>query len=343
MTSRHTSNHDEPKPRSRRVRSRRGAFTPAPPTRHLVTLVGLLALLAVAPAGGASPTEKSANFPARIDLLDGFFPEGIENGRGTSFFVGSMVDGAIWRGDLRTGSGAELAAGAPWRASAGIAYEARRNRIWVAGVGPPLNGSADVRVYDALSGALLATYQPTGVGLLNDVAVTKGGDLRHRLEPRAARCDPPSAGWLAPAFRRREALDGRRRLRADGGLQPERDRGRERRPARGAVCGGQALPSRSGHGQRRRDRSRRGYAHLPRPLELLGHTLYVVRPFDNRVTSLGVGLASGVVLGDLTDPSLDIPSTATVAAGRLWAVNLRFTTPPKPTTPYWITQLPLRP
>jgi hypothetical protein len=83
----------------------------------------------------------------------------------------------------------------------------------------------------------------------------------------------------------------------------------------------------------------------PDGLELLGHTLYVVRPFDNRVTviSLGAQLASGVVLGDLTDPSLDIPSTATVAAGRLWAVNLRFTTPNEPSTPYWITQVPLRP
>jgi hypothetical protein len=71
----------------------------------------------------------------------------------------------------------------------------------------------------------------------------------------------------------------------------------------------------------------------------------VVRPIDNRVTviSLRAPLTSGVVLGDLTDPSLDIPSTATVAAGRLWAVNLRFATPPTPTTPYWITQLPLRP
>jgi hypothetical protein len=45
----------------------------------------------------------------------------------------------------------------------------------------------------------------------------------------------------------------------------------------------------------------------------------------------------------LIDPSFDIPSTATVATGRLWAVNLRFTTPSEPTTPYWITQLPLRP
>jgi hypothetical protein len=232
---------------------------------RFVALVGALAFLAVSPAVDASPPGQSRNFPARIDLPNGFFPEGIESGPGTSFFVGSLQDGAIWRGDLRTGSGSVLAAGAPGLASAGIAYEAARDRIWVAGVGPPLHGRADVRVYDASSGAVLATYAPLGVGLLNDVAAEF--DL-----------------------------------------------------------GGVNL----------------GY---PDGLELLGHTLYVVRPFQNRVTvvSLGAQLTGGVVLGDLIDPSFDIPSTATVAAGRLWAVNLRFTTPPEPTTPYWITQLPLRP
>ena len=64
-------------------------------------------------------------------------------------------------------------AGAPGSAAAGIAYEARHDRIWVAGGGPLLVGKGDLRVYDAASGALLATYQPPGVGLLNDVAVTR--------------------------------------------------------------------------------------------------------------------------------------------------------------------------
>ena len=61
------------------------------------------------------------------------------------------------------------------------------------------------------------------------------------------------------------------------------------------------------------------------------------------VVRLGARLASGVVLGEITDPGLDVPTTATVAAGRLWVVNARFGTGPTPTTPYWITQLPLRP
>jgi hypothetical protein len=79
-------------------------------------------------------------------------------------------------------------------------------------------------------------------------------------------------------------------------------------------------------------------------LELQGETLYAVRN-SNLVTvvRLGSQLAAGTVLGDITDPGLDVPTTATVAAGRLWAVNARFGTGPTPDTKYWITQLPLRP
>ena len=341
MTRTHTTNYDEQRPRGRRIRSRRGVFTPAVATPYLVAFVALLALLALSPTAGASP----ANFPARIDLPDGFFPEGIEGGPGTSFFVGSMIDGAIWRGDLRTGSGAVLAAGAPGLASAGIAYEARRDRIWVAGVGPPLNGSSDVRVYDASSGALLAAYQPPGVGLLNDVAVTREAVyVTDSSFPQLVVIPLPHDGSLPPSGAATILPVGGDFVQMEGfnlnGIVAEN---------------GVLLVAQSAAGKLFRvdrdtgdaDEIDLGGATLTYPdgLELLGHTLYVVRPFDNRVTviSLGVGLASGVVLGDLMAPSLDIPSTATVAAGRLWAVNLRFTTPPEPTTPYWITRLPLRP
>jgi hypothetical protein len=202
-----------------------------------------------------------------------------------------------------------------------------------------------VRDYDASSGALLATYQPTGVGLLNDVAVTREAIyVTDSSLPQLVVIPLPQDGSLPPS--------GAARLLTVGGdfVQTEGFN------LNGIVAeNGVLLVAQSAAGKLFRvdpvtgnaDEIDLGGATLTYPdgLELLGHTLYVVRPFDNRVTviSLGVGLASGVVLGDLTDPSLDIPSTATVAAGRLWAVNLRFTTPPKPTTPYWITQLPLRP
>ena len=312
---------------------------------RFVALVAVSAFLALSPAVAASPAGQSGTFPARIDLPNGFFPEGIESGRGTSFFVGSMTDGAIWRGDLRTGSGTVLAPGAPGRASAGIAYEAGRNRIWVAGVGPPLNGSGDVRVYDASSGALLATYQPPGVGLLNDVAVTRNAVyVTDSSFPQLAVIPLPKDGSLPPA-----AAAAILPVSGDFAQTPGFN-------LNGIVAeGGVLLVSQSSTGKLFRVDPATGVAAeldlggvnlgYPDGLELLGHTLYVVRPFQNRVTvvSLGARLTRGVVLGDLTDPSFDIPSTATVAAGRLWAVNLRFTTPPEPTTPYWITQLPLRP
>ena len=38
---------------------------------------------------------------------------------------------------------------------------------------------------------------------------------------------------------------------------------------------------------------------------------------------------------------LDVPTTIALARGSLWAVNARFTTPPTPTTPYWITRVDL--
>jgi hypothetical protein len=79
-------------------------------------------------------------------------------------------------------------------------------------------------------------------------------------------------------------------------------------------------------------------------LELQGSTLFAVRN-SNVVTvvRLGSQLASGTVFGDITDPGLDVSTTGTVAAGRLWVVNARFGTGPAPDTEYWITQLPLRP
>jgi hypothetical protein len=212
-------------------------------------------------------------------------------------------------------------------------------------------GRADVRVYDASSGALLATYQPPGVGLLNDVAVTRNavyvtdsgfpqlvviplardGALP---QPSAATILPVGGDWLqTPGDNPAPDINMNGIVAEDGVLLvAQSSTGKLFRvdPATGVAdeldLGGVNL----------------GY---PDGLELLGHTLYVVRPFQNRVTviTLGARLTGGVVLGDLTDPSLDIPSTATVAAGRLWAVNLRFTTPAEPNTPYWITRLPLRP
>ncbi len=61
-----------------------------------------------------------AAFPQVIQLPKGFQPEGIEVGRGTTFYVGSVANGAIYRGNLRTGAGAILVPGASGESATGI-------------------------------------------------------------------------------------------------------------------------------------------------------------------------------------------------------------------------------
>ena len=138
-----------------------------------VLLAGVLALT----GGGvvaADPGHQDGKdrFPAVIKLPDGFRPEGISIGKGTTFYVGSVGNGAIYRGDLRTGKGDILVDGVPGGFSVGTEVDGR-NRLWVAG-GPTGSGT----VYDADSGEPLKTYQfvtnpAPNQTFINDVVVTK--------------------------------------------------------------------------------------------------------------------------------------------------------------------------
>jgi hypothetical protein len=313
--------------------------------RFVVLFVAVFAFVLAPWPATAAPHE---NFPNQIDLPNGFRPEGIESGRGTSFFVGSLADGAIWRGDLRTGSSKELAPGATTgRVSVGIAYEASRNRLWVAGGGPGLFGTGEVRVYDASSGDLLATFVPPGdVGFLNDVAITQ--DAVYVTD-----------SFIAQLVKIPLPADGS--LPAEGSVKLLPVTGDfEQAPGVANLNGivaksGVLIVAQSNTGKLFRVDPATGVATLINlgnkvtldtvdGLELQGRTLYAVRNTNVvTVVRLDSQLATGTVLGDITDPRLDVSTTGTVAAGRLWVVNARFTTPPTPDTKYWITQLPLRP
>ena len=71
-------------------------------TRLLVAVAAVAVL--VTPAAGAQNA-----FPSRIDLPNGFQPEGITIA-GDTFYVGSIPTGDVYRGSLRTGKGAVLPA-----------------------------------------------------------------------------------------------------------------------------------------------------------------------------------------------------------------------------------------
>jgi sugar lactone lactonase YvrE len=106
----------------------------------------------------------------KIALPNAFAPEGIEIALGHRFYVGSVANGAIYTGDLRTGAGDILVQRAltpNTRGATGIEYD--RGRLWVAGA-----GFGTARVYDASTGTLELEYQlatPPGT-FINDVVVT---------------------------------------------------------------------------------------------------------------------------------------------------------------------------
>jgi sugar lactone lactonase YvrE len=114
----------------------------------------------------------SRPFPDSVPLPDNFSPEGIAVGAGSTFYAGSLVDGDIYRGDLRSGGGAVFIDAPPGREAVGLKVDEPHHRLFVAG---GLTGHG--YVYDTRSGAPLAdiSFGPFGSTFPNDVVVTNGG------------------------------------------------------------------------------------------------------------------------------------------------------------------------
>ncbi len=288
----------------------------------------MTALRIVAAAGVALVVVASAAarpFPEVIPLPTGFQPEGIAVGKGTTFYVGSIPTGEIYRGDLRTGAGAVLVRD-PGRAAIGIDVDGR-DRIFVAG-GP----TGRAFVYDARSGASLASYQlaPGAPTFVNDVVVTQ------------------EAAWFTDSAR---AVLYRVPIAPDGTLAAQSDV--ETVPLTGdfelapgfnangidATPNGKTLvivQSNLGRlytvdaatGEATTIALAGGDVAFGDGILLDGKTLYVVQNRLNRVAvvALAPDLGSGTITGYLTDPALDVPTTIAEHGNRLYAVNARFGT-----------------
>jgi hypothetical protein len=311
----------------------------SPLTRRMGALVGLVLGLSVVLAPAVTAHDKTADLPATIDLPDGFQPEGIESW-GATLYAGSLADGSIWAADARTGTGDYLVEH-PGGVAVGLHLD-RWGRLWVAG-GP----TGTIRVYEARTGDLLQTYTFTGTGFLNDLDISRQAlyatDSMNRqlavvpLGP-FGRLPDPSAAFLMP-------------LTGDFQLQPGFN-------ANGiAARGGWLILVQSNTGLLFRVDPLTGETQQVDTggylvtngdgLDFRGRTLYVVRNFSNLVAVLRVSrdLREATLVGEITaEPGvLSIPTTATTTLGALWVVNARFNVAPTPTTPYWITRLPLTP
>jgi sugar lactone lactonase YvrE len=307
--------------------------------RRRLALVLLVALTLVATVA-AAPVSAHSTFPSRINLPNGWQPEGITAGRGDSVYVGSLANGAIRKVNVRTGASRTLVAGVSGAVAVGVDYDFRNDRLWVAG-----GSTGEVRVYAARTGTLLRTYTFPGSGFLNDLVVTpravyitdsSSHDLKVVPLGRGGRLLPTTAARTLP-------LSGFPVVAGQFN-------------ANGIVwIGGWLIVVNSYTGELFRIDPWTGVASkidlggasvtYGDGLELHGTTLYVVRNQLNKVAvfRLGFRLHSARLLGTITSAGLDVPTTAAFQDGRLWAVNARFTTTPTPATQYWITRLRARP
>ena len=283
---------------------------------------------------------------ADVPLPTGYQPEGITSGFGFDFYAGSVADGRIWKGSLRTGTGSVLVPAVAGRSLRGLYFDGRTQLVWAVG---SQGTSGFVIAVDSRTGAVRRQYDVPGALFLNDLVISRGTvwvtdsqvDRLIGLPLTAAgapatgdyRVVPLSGDWPTPEGLRANGIralpDGNLILNNStaGGLYVVS-------PVTGVatsvpVRGAEAVVSGDG-------------------LVLRGSVLYNVR--GNGASAVQVidlvrkaGTWYATVRGDITDPTLDVPSTATLNGSNLWAVNARFGVADPTTADFYVTQLPLRP
>jgi sugar lactone lactonase YvrE len=301
----------------------------------------LLALLLIAFSVAMIAAVPARAFPDVIPLPNGFQPEGIAVGKGSTFYVGSIPTGAIYSGDLRTGEGDVLVPAQPGRAAIGLKYDERTGLLFVAG-GP----TGNAYIYNGETGADVKTIPlTTGDRFINDVVVTReAAYFTNSSQPVLYRVsleniDDPSVPsnvqeipltgdyqFTPNAFNANGIAatpNGKTLIivnSVDGVLynvDPETG------VATRIDLGGASVPNGDG-------------------LLLQGKTLYVVQNQLNQiaVVELNSDFTEGTIVDTITRSAFRVPTTIARFGDSLYAVNARFGTPPTPDTEYEVVRVP---
>lgn len=278
-------------------------------------------------------------FPDTIPLPNGFQPEGIASGNGTTFYVGSIPTGAVYRGDLQTGEGAVLVPAQTGRSSIGLKYDARTGLLFVAG---GMTGNA--YIYNGQTGANIAEIQLTTLpSFINDVVVTSDAAyFTNSFQPELYRVPLANNGEL-PAAPTSEAIplggdyqftpggfnangidttpNGKTLIivnSADGVLYNVD-------PTTGVATRIDLGPASVANGD---------------GILLQGQTLYVVQNVLNQiaVVELKPDFSSGTIVDTITSSAFRVPTTIAKFGEALYAVNARFDTMPTPDTEYEVVR-----
>lgn len=306
--------------------------------RRLHMLVALVGLALALPLAATSAN----SFPTRIDLPDGWQPEGIAIGKGTTVYVSSIPTGRIWRGNLRTGQGSEFVPDRGRRAI-GVEFDERRKRLFVAG-GPLGTGY----VYNARTGADIAQFAfappsppppapPTT--FVNDVVVTKRAAwFTDSVRPFLYKVPIGKRGQLGPA----QAIPLTGDIVYGAGFNVN---------GIDATPNGRTLIIVQSNARKLFTVNQQGVTNeielggatvAGDGILLHGRTLYVVvrSPADGiAVVRLSPDLSSGTLVRTITPSGIDDPTTIDRFGRNLYAVNARFSTTPGPDVEYWLTKV----
>lgn len=247
--------------------------------------------------------------------------------------MGSLANGAIYRGDLRTGEGGVIGGAATGAVSAGLAVD-RDNRVFAAG-----GATGTGRVIDGDTGQVLKTYTfapaptPTST-FINDVVIAGGSawftDSRLAFLYRV----PLDLGEFQSV-----PLTGDLQYIPDNfnvnGIDATKD---GRTLVLVQTSTGQLFTSDHNGVTNRIDLGRATMTNGD-GLLLEGRTLFVVQNQLNQIARIRLDrtLASGTVVEVIKSDDFSVPTTIDRFADRLYAVNARFGIPSPGDARYWIT------
>jgi sugar lactone lactonase YvrE len=290
----------------------------------------------VAAVSHGTATNRSTQFPVHFDLPAGFQPEGIAIDGAKAYF-GSRADGDIYAADLRTGRGRVISQG-PGTGSLGMKVD-EKGRLFVAGA-----AGGNGRVIDTRTGKVLASYTFTTATptFVNDVILSKDAawftDSRQPVLYKV----PLGRNGKLPAQSKVQTVP----LSGDYVHDPIANN------ANGISLtpdGRNLIIVQSSTGFLLRVDARTG---VTRKLDLGAavmtngdgllrskDTLYVVQNRSNAISVLDLNQSGtrGRLVKTIMSPDFDIPTTAAFFGHRIYLPNARFSTPPTPTTEYWVT------
>lgn len=274
---------------------------------------------------------KSAAFPSVIPLPNGFQPEGITSGIGTDFYVGSLANGDIYKGDLRDGSGTVFIEANPGEQAVGLDFDERTGYLYVAGA------FGVARIYDGASAELIASIQlntiPFPGTLINDVIVTKDAAYftdsfqplfyKVSLMPDGTLPDPISFETISLGGEYNFIVGG---INGNGIVSTPGDK----HLILGNLDEGQLYLVDPVSGEATKIDLMGEFLPGADGLAREGRHLYVVQNVFNRVAvvELSPDMTSGMVTRYITDPEYKIPATATLFGSKVYVVNARFDVAP---------------